>query len=90
MCRTIILSKIAHQMWHDHSFSQRRNKATERAVGVEFRGDKDGERGGGGRVDKIRKGVGGRTPLPTMRGLCRRKLANSSISQFVKKSMYQM
>ena len=47
-------------------------------------------RGGGGRVDKIRKGVGGRTPLPTMRGLCRRKLANSSISQFVKKSMYQM
>ena len=88
MCRTIILSKIAHQMWHDHSFSQRRNKATERAVGVEFRGDKDGE--GGGRGDKIRKGVGGRTPLPTMRGLCRRKLANSSISQFVKKSMYQM
>ena len=88
MCRTIILSKIAHQMWHDHSFSQRRNKATERAVGVEFRGDKDGEGGGG--VDKIRKGVGGRTPLPTMRGLCRRKLANSSISQFVKKSMYQM
>ena len=89
MCRTIILSKIAHQMWHDHSFSQRRNKATERAVGVEFRGDKDGEGGGGG-GDKIRKGVGGRTPLPTMRGLCRRKLANSSISQFVKKSMYQM
>ena len=89
MCRTIILSKIAHQMWHDHSFSQRRNKATERAVGVKFRGDKDGEGGGGG-VDKIRKGVGGRPPLPTMRGLCRRKLANSSISQFVKKSMYQM
>ena len=56
MCRTIILSKIAHEMWHDHSFSQRRNKATERAVGVELGGDKDGRREG--RVDKIRKGVG--------------------------------
>ena len=59
MCRTIILSKIAHQMWHDHSFSQRRNKATERAVGVEFRGDKDGEGGGGGGEKKLKKGKGG-------------------------------
>ena len=32
MCRSILsLSKIAHQMWHDHPFSQR-NMTTERAV----------------------------------------------------------
>ena len=36
-------------MWHDHQFSQR-NKTTERTVGVEFGGDRNGgERG----VDKI-------------------------------------
>ena len=33
MCRFIILSKITHQMWLGHPFSQR-NKATKRAVGV--------------------------------------------------------
>ena len=42
-------------MWRDHLFSQR-NKATERAVGVEV-GDE--EEGGGGGVDKILK-KGGR------------------------------
>ena len=31
---TVSLSKIICQMWRDHPFSQR-NKATERAVGVE-------------------------------------------------------
>ena len=49
MCRfIIILSIIAHQMWRDHSFSQR-NKRTEKAVGVEIERD----RVGGGRLDKI-------------------------------------
>ena len=34
MCRSIMsLSNIAHQMWHNHPFSQR-NKTTERAVGL--------------------------------------------------------
>ena len=33
MCKSILLlSKIVHQMWHDHPFSQR-NRATERTVG---------------------------------------------------------
>ena len=32
ICRSLIsLSKIAHQMWHDHPFSQR-SKTTETAV----------------------------------------------------------
>ena len=49
MCRfIIILSIIAHQMWRDHSFSQR-NKTTEKAVGVEVERD----RVEGGRLDKI-------------------------------------
>ena len=49
MCRfIIILSIIAHQMWRDHSFSQR-NKTTETAVGVEVERD----RVEGGRLDKI-------------------------------------
>ena len=40
MCRSIIsLSKIAHQMWRNHSFSQR-NKTIERAVGVGVGGDR--------------------------------------------------
>ena len=35
MCSSkISLSKITHQMWHNHPFSQR-NKTTERAVGGE-------------------------------------------------------
>ena len=34
MCRSILtLSKIAHQMWHDHPFSQR-NRTLKRLVGV--------------------------------------------------------
>ena len=49
VCRfIIILSIIAHQMWRDHSFSQR-NKTTEKAVGVEIERD----RVGGGRLEKI-------------------------------------
>ena len=50
MCRSILsLSKIAHQMWCDYSFSQR-NRTTERTVGVEVRGDREvGER----RLEKI-------------------------------------
>ena len=46
------LSKMAHQMWHDHQFNQRKRKI-ERTVrlGLEVTG-KWG-RGGGGGVDKI-------------------------------------
>ena len=41
MCRSILsLSKIAHQMWHDHPFSQR-NRITERTLGVKVGGDKE-------------------------------------------------
>ena len=42
MCRSIILSKIAHKMWHDHPFSQR-NKTTERAMEVGIGGDREEE-----------------------------------------------
>ena len=50
MCRSILLlSKIAHQMWHDHPFSQR-SRTTEKTVGVEVGGDREvGERG----LDKV-------------------------------------
>ena len=52
MCRSILsLSKIAHQMWSDHPFSQR-NRTTERTVEVGLRGDWEVEEGGV-RVDKI-------------------------------------
>ena len=45
MCRSILsLRKIAHQMWRDHPFSKR-NRTTERTVGVRVRGDREvGER----------------------------------------------
>ena len=56
MCRSIIsLSKIAHQMWRDHPFSQR-NKTTERAVGVGVEGNRE-ERGEVGQT--LKKGGGG-------------------------------
>ena len=61
MCRSIIsLSKITHQMWCYHPFSQR-NKTTERTVGVGVGGNR--ERGGGwtkfqrGEVGNIGGGV---------------------------------
>ena len=39
MCRLVIsLSKITHQMWHDHPFSQR-SKAIKRASGLEDGGE---------------------------------------------------
>ena len=39
------LSKIAHQMWHDHPFNQR-NMTSERAPGLGVGGDPDmGARG---------------------------------------------
>ena len=38
MC--IILSKIAHQMWYDHPFSQR-NRTTERTTGMGLLGDRE-------------------------------------------------
>ena len=50
------VSKIAHQMWHDHWFSQWK-KTTERAVGVGVGGDRGGgvgkiwKRGGVGNVE---------------------------------------
>ena len=41
MCRSILsFCKIAHQMWHDHPFSQR-NRTTERTVRVGFGGDRE-------------------------------------------------
>ena len=43
------LSKIAHQMWHDHPLSQR-NRTTERTVGVGVGGDR--EVGGGQNLKK--------------------------------------
>ena len=52
MCTSMIsLNKIAHQMWHDCTFSQR-NKTTERAVIVGVGGDRGGSGRGGG-VGKI-------------------------------------
>ena len=60
MCRSILLlSKIAHQKWHDHPFSQR-NMTKERAMGLGVGGDRSrgggggggGGRGGGEGVDK--------------------------------------
>ena len=46
MCRSIIsLSRIAYEMWHDHSFSQR-NRTAERAVELGVGGDRE-ERGVG-------------------------------------------
>ena len=49
MSRSILsLSKIAHQMWCDHQFSQR-NKATERTGGAEETGKWES------RLDKILK-----------------------------------
>ena len=49
ICTSMIsLSKIAHQMWRDHLFSQR-NKTTEWAVGVGVEGNREGE------LDKIWK-----------------------------------
>ena len=71
MCRSLIsVSKLTHQVLHDHPFSQR-NKATKRAVGVEVGGN--GERldkiwqyrGWGGDLYKIGGGGGVRFPLPT-------------------------
>ena len=49
MCRSVLSSiKIAHQLWTDNTFSQR-DKTTERTVGVEVGGDREGGKG----VDKI-------------------------------------
>ena len=51
MGRSIIsLSKIAHQMWHNHPFSQR-NKTIERAVGWWLKVTE--KEGVGGGLDKI-------------------------------------
>ena len=61
MCKSLILlSKMAHQMWGDHPFSQR-NKITEREVGMRVGVDwKAGGKGVVGGLDKIwkRGGVG--------------------------------
>ena len=49
MCRSILLfNKKAHQMWLDHSFSQK-NMTTERTVRVGLGGDREVEEG----LDKI-------------------------------------
>ena len=49
---TIPLSKLTHQIWRDHPFSQR-NKTTERAVGVGVGGDRE-VRGGEGSKKNLR------------------------------------
>ena len=51
------LSKIAHQMWCDYPFSKR-GKATERAGGVRFGGDREGG-GGWTEFEKGAANVGG-------------------------------
>ena len=57
MYRSILsLSKIAHQMWCDHPFSQR-NMTTEKTVGAGAGGDR--EVGVGGMWKKFEKGVWG-------------------------------
>ena len=54
MYRSILaLSKIAHQMWHHHPFSQR-NRTTERAVGLLVEDDRKF-----GGVDKVAEGQTG-------------------------------
>ena len=56
MCTSMIsLSKIAHQMWREHPFSQR-NMTTEWAVGVGVGGNR--ELGGEGLGKIWKKGVG--------------------------------
>ena len=56
MCRsTLSLSKIAHQMWHDHPFSQR-NRTTERVAGVGW--TKFGKRRGLGNIGGSSKNCG--------------------------------
>ena len=54
MCKSLIfLSKMAHQMWGDHPFSQR-NKTTEREVGMRVGVDwKAGGKGVVGGLDKL-------------------------------------
>ena len=54
MCKSLMfLSKMAHQMWGDHPFSQR-NKTTEREVGMRVGVDwKAGGKGVVGGLDKI-------------------------------------
>ena len=57
MCKSVLsLSKIAHQMWCDHPFSQR-NMTTEKTVGAGAGGDR--EVGVGGMWKKFEKGVWG-------------------------------
>ena len=73
MCRSIItLSKIAHQMWCDHPFSQR-TKTTERRGGgwrQQGRGDEENfQKGSGGRQYRgrgLHKVGGFRNLLPTI------------------------
>lgn len=72
MCRSIILvSKITHQMLHDHPFSQR-NSATKRAVGLEVGGN--GEEGVGQNLEKrgrqYRRGLFKIGGLKTLCQLC--------------------
>ena len=60
------LSKIAHQMWHDHPLSQR-NRTTERTVGVGVECDREVVEGKQYRQYRgffIKQGVS--IPLPTM------------------------
>ena len=71
-CGSIILSKIAHQLWCNHPFGQR-NKATERAVRVGVGGNRGGgwtkfEKGG--RVGNMGWGGGGLHKIVGFKPLC--------------------
>ena len=83
MCTSISLSKIAHQMWRDHPFSQR-NKTTEWADGVVTGGDREGGMWagqGGGVLTKPEKGgvdnIGGLHEIVGLGPLCQLWIANS-------------
>ena len=54
MCRSILLSKIAHQIWYDYPFSQR-NRMTKRTVGMGLGGDR-GVDGGGQHLKRVGEG----------------------------------
>ena len=59
MCRSILsLSKIAHQMWHDHSFSRKKQDNRKNSGGEEV--------GGGWQYRGSSQNKGISTPMPTL------------------------
>ena len=69
MCRSVILSsKITHQMWCNHPFSQA-NKTIQRAVGVELGGNKE-ERKVAQNLKKEVGNIGGLHEIGGLGSLC--------------------